>query len=400
MQPVESIDLLFQSLKCCVLLPTYNNAQTLKAVIENVLEYTQSVIVVNDGSTDNTSEILAAFPQVKNVSYSKNQGKGWAMRKGFEYALSLGFEYAITMDTDGQHFAKDLPVFIEELKHKKNAIIIGSRNLNQNNVPGKSSFGNKFSNFWFKLETGIDMPDTQSGYRLYPIKALNKISFFTKKYEFEIEVLVRGAWAGIEICHVPIAVYYPPKEERITHFRPFKDFSRISVLNTFLVAATFLCIKPRDLFRTIQKKNFVQILNDYILIPDESAAKKAAAVALGMFMGIAPFWGFQMLLVVLVAAIFKLNKAVALIVSNISIPPMIPFILFMSYKCGRIWFGENAVTINFDKNISLAIIHQHFVQYAVGALTLATGAALLAGLFTFIFVKLVKKNEKPINHTL
>ena len=400
MQPVESIDLLFQSLKCCVLLPTYNNAQTLKAVIENVLEYTQSVIVVNDGSTDNTSEILAAFPQVKNVSYSKNQGKGWAMRKGFEYALSLGFEYAITMDTDGQHFAKDLPVFIEELKHKKNAIIIGSRNLNQNNVPGKSSFGNKFSNFWFKLETGIDMPDTQSGYRLYPIKALNKISFFTKKYEFEIEVLVRGAWAGIEICHVPIAVYYPPKEERITHFRPFKDFSRISVLNTFLVAATFLCIKPRDLFRTIQKKNFVQILNDYILIPDESAAKKAAAVALGMFMGIAPFWGFQMLLVVLVAAIFKLNKAVALIVSNISIPPMIPFILFMSYKCGQIWFGENAVTINFDKNISLAIIHQHFVQYAVGALTLATGAALLAGLFTFIFVKLVKKNEKPINHTL
>jgi hypothetical protein len=134
------------------------------------------------------------------------------------------------------------------------AIIIGARNMDQASVPGKSSFGNKFSNFWFWVETGIRRNDTQSGYRLYPVKSLNGMQFFTKKYEFEIEVIVRAAWNGIEVLEVPVKVFYPEKEKRISHFRPFRDFSRISVLNTVLVTLAFLYIKPRDLFRSIKKK--------------------------------------------------------------------------------------------------------------------------------------------------
>jgi len=184
----------------------------------------------------------------------KNKGKGYALRQGFKRAIELGYSYAITIDSDGQHFAADLPAFLGKLEEHPCAIMIGARNMEQSSVPGKSSFGNKFSNFWFWVETGKKMPDTQSGYRLYPIKALQHISFFTRKYEFEIEVLVRAAWAGIDVISVPVKVYYPAKEERISHFRPFKDFSRISVLNTVLVLITFLYIKPRDLFRSIKKK--------------------------------------------------------------------------------------------------------------------------------------------------
>jgi glycosyltransferase involved in cell wall biosynthesis len=244
----------FDNKKVCVLIPTYNNGQTLSHVIESVLRFTNNVIVVNDGSTDATEQILQRFPSVAKVSYVKNQGKGYALRQGFSKAIELGFDYAISIDSDGQHYADDLPSFIDALRDHPGAIIIGARNMEQSSVPGKSSFGNKFSNFWFRVETGLKMPDTQSGYRLYPVRLLQDISFVTRKYEFEIEVLVRAAWRGIDIKQIPVRVFYPEKDKRVTHFRPFKDFSRISVLNTVLVTIAFLYIKPRDLFRSIKKK--------------------------------------------------------------------------------------------------------------------------------------------------
>ncbi len=249
-----SIQERFRQHKTCVLIPTYNNEKTLKSVLDEVLKYTNDVLVVNDGATDATSEILKAYPQIQLVSYAKNVGKGWALRQGFKKALSLGYDNAITIDSDGQHFADDLYKFIDQLEATPDAIIIGARNLNQSAVPGKSSFGNKFSNFWFKVETGLVMPDTQSGYRLYPIRAMEKLKFITVKFEFEIEVLVRSVWSGIAVTSVPVKVFYAEKGVRVSHFRPFKDFSRISVLNTVLVTIAFLYIKPRDFFRSIKKK--------------------------------------------------------------------------------------------------------------------------------------------------
>lgn len=171
---------LFREKKCCVIIPTYNNHQTIEKVIGDVLEYTDQLIVVNDGSTDNTQEIISKIEHIDIVSYPKNKGKGYALRQGFKFAWDKGYEYAITIDSDGQHFASDLPVFINAIDENPNAIIIGNRNMEQEGIPGKSSFGNRFSNFWFKFETGIKMPDTQSGYRLYPLKPLSKMRFFTR----------------------------------------------------------------------------------------------------------------------------------------------------------------------------------------------------------------------------
>ncbi|MBT1685721.1 glycosyltransferase family 2 protein [Dawidia soli] len=250
-----TMDAAFEQHKACVLIPTYNNLVPLAHVLHDVLQYTRHVIVVNDGAVDGTREMLARqYPQVALVDYAQNRGKGYALRQGFARAVALGYTYAITIDSDGQHYADDLPVFLKKLETSPNAIIIGARNMDQASVPGKSSFGNKFSNFWYKVETGLSMRDTQSGYRVYPVKALQNFTFVTRKYEFEIEVLVRAAWAGIEVTEVPVKVFYPEKEKRISHFRPFRDFSRISVLNTVLVTITFLYIKPRDLFRGLKKK--------------------------------------------------------------------------------------------------------------------------------------------------
>lgn len=384
----------FEQHHVCVIIPTYNNDASLAGVIAGVAAYTSHIIVVNDGSTDSTKTIIESFPFVQSISYTPNTGKGWALRKAFAYANEKGYDYAITLDSDGQHFAKDLPAFIEKLAVEKNAIIIGARNMNHDSVPGGSSFGKRFSNFWFWVETGTRSPDTQSGYRLYPLKPIEKMRFFTRKYEFETEMLVRAAWKGVNVVSVPVSVYYAPKEERVSHFRPYKDFFRISVLNTILVLIALLYIRPRNFLRSIfVKKNFKQLLNDHLFNTHHSAGLKAFSVAFGVFMGIVPIWGFQLITAIFLAILFKLNKPLVIIAANISIPPMIPVIVFASYKTGAFWMGQNALPIVFNRSITLDSIKNNLQQYIYGSITLAILAGIFLGLLTFILLKLFTRKS-------
>ena len=382
----------FKESGACVLIPTYNNSGTLAAVITDIKKYTDDVIVVNDGSTDNTAELLQNFPLLQIITQPVNKGKGVALRTGFDYAFSKGYKYAIAIDSDGQHFAKDLYRFLDKLEECPNAIIIGARNMNQAAVPGKSSFGNRFSNFWFKLETGIAMPDTQSGYRLYPLTPLQKIIFVTRLFEFEIEVLVRAAWKGVNIVSVPVTVYYAPAELRVSHFRPLKDFTRISILNTVLVLVTVLYIVPRNFLRGIfDKEKRRQFLNQHVLNPQHSDELKAVSVAFGVFMGIIPLWGFQLAIAIFLSIILKLNKGLVILAANISVPPMIPLIIFLSYKMGAWWMGEHATQLLFSKNISLHNIKMNLQQYIYGSITLAITAGLALGLVSWLLLKIFKR---------
>ena len=390
-----SISQAFSDLKVCVIIPTYNNAGTIAGVISSVQQYTANIIVVNDGSTDATKHLIAGITEINTVNYEPNRGKGWALRTGFKKAIELGYQYAITIDSDGQHFAKDLPVFIKKLQEDGPALIMGARNMSTaENVPGKSSFGNKFSNFWYKVETGINLPDTQTGYRLYPLEPISKMKFFTRKYEFEIEVIVRLAWAGVKVVSVPITVYYPPAEERVSHFRPFKDFSRISVVSTVLVTICFFYIWPRNFLRFFfRNKNWKKDLKDILLRPGESDITKANSAAFGGFMGVFPIWGFQLLAGIPLAHFMRLNKTLFIIAANISFPPMIPVIVFLSYKLGKPWMGDRAVDITFGKQLTLDKIWLNIEQYIYGALSLSVITAILFWLITFGFIKLFTKNR-------
>ena len=383
----------FKRYQLCVIIPTYNNDTTLAKVIEDVALYTNDIIVVNDGSTDKTKSIIESYDFVQLITYEKNVGKGWALRKAFEYACKQGYQFAITIDSDGQHFANDLPAFIEKLQDEKNAIIIGARNMNQSTIPTGSSFGNKFSNFWFWVDTGLKSPDTQSGYRLYPLKQLQSMSFFSYKYEFEIEVLVRLAWKGVKVKSIPVKVYYAKKEERISHFRPYKDFFRISVLNTILVLITFFYIKPRNFLRYLFiKENLKQLLRDQFYNPDHSSKLKALSIAFGVFMGLIPIWGFQLAAAIFLSILFRLNKGLVIIAANISIPPMVPLIIFGSYKVGAFWMGDKAMQFDFDNAITLNSIGKNLEQYIYGSLTLAIIAGVIFGLLSFTLLKLITKN--------
>ena len=240
----------------CVIVPTYNNEKTIVDVLRRIQAYTRNIIVVNDGSTPETMAVLTSafdapeLPEI--VDYTPNKGKGYALMQGFRRALELGYRYAVTIDSDGQHFPEDIPVLMDCFLQHKGSLIVGSRNLTADNMPSKNTFANKFSNFWFRLQTGIPLEDTQSGYRLYPLEAINLRWPITPRYEAELELLVFSAWRGVPVISVPVRVYYPPEGERVSHFRPFWDFFRISVLNSVLTFGALFYYLPVRILRKLK----------------------------------------------------------------------------------------------------------------------------------------------------
>lgn len=373
----------------CVVLPTYNNAKTLKGVLQRILEVVGTeitVIVVNDGCTDNSPEILAAFgDKIVLLNNEKNSGKGFSLRCGLRKAIELGFDNALTIDSDGQHYPEDIPLLVEKAVEHPGSVIMGSRNMSQDGVPGKSSFGNKFSNFWFTLETWISLPDTQTGFRIYPLKPMKRMRFFTRKFEFEIEVIVRLAWKRVPFHPVAIRVKYDP-EERVSHFRPGRDFFRISVLNSVLVLGALLFYYPRRFF----SRNTLKLIKEETIKHQESNLRKALSLGFGVFMGIIPIWGFQLLIGIPLAVFLRLNKVLFIAAANISIPPMIPFILY-----GSVLTGQVILTGHVDHSellsLSLESVKNNFYQYVIGACVLATIAGIVAFLISFILLKIFRK---------
>ena len=238
-----------------VVIATYDNAGTIANVVRRVEAITRDIIVVDDGCTDNTLDLLQQLdvpPHI--VTYKPNRGKGHALVQGFKKAMQLGWDYVITLDSDGQHFPEDLPQLVAAWTQHKDALIVGERGTGHLNMPRGNTMANKFSNFWFTVQTGIQLNDTQTGFRLYPLKRLRWLGITTSRYEAELEMLVFAAWHGIEIVPVKVRVYYPPQGERVTHFRPWADFGRISLLNVALCFGAVVYGWPMRLYRKIKNR--------------------------------------------------------------------------------------------------------------------------------------------------
>lgn len=383
-------------LNIVIVVPTYNNAKTIGGVLADIKQYANHIIVVNDGSTDDTAQILSEIEGIEIIAHQHNCGKGTALKNGLCKAKEEGYRYAITIDSDGQHFASDIPTFVEEIERTPDNLLVGARNIQADNMPGKNTFANKFSNFWFKLETGVKLPDTQSGYRLYPLQLMNVQKwYYTAKYEFELEALVFASWAGVEVRNIPINVYYPPEGERVSHFRPWRDFTRISILNTILVLIALLWIYPRNFCRKLTKENIKLFINNNITHSPDSNLRITAAVMLGIFMGIIPVWGYQMLIAFAIAHMLKLNKVITLVASNISIPPMIPFLIYGSYFTGcKILQVPVELSLS---NITLESVKNSLIPYVVGSVIFAALCSVAVGVVVFGLLALFRR-KKALTH--
>lgn len=192
---------------------------------------------------------------------------------------AVKFEYAITIDSDGQHYADDIPLFVKAIIENPQSLIVGERDLSNVDINGKSSFANKFSNFWFALQTGRRLLDTQTGYRAYPLNKLYGLSILTGRYEAELELLVFASWNGVNIKSIPIKVYYPPQAERVSHFKPALDFTRISILNTILCVAAIVYGIPARIINSISQKRIFNF--EFKPFTRKNGEQKEAATTLG-----------------------------------------------------------------------------------------------------------------------
>jgi uncharacterized protein (DUF2062 family) len=183
----------------------------------------------------------------------------------------------------------------------------------------------------------------------------------------------------------------------VSHFRPFKDFTRISILNTWLVFLTGIYYFPRRLIRNIKKKGLKRFFVEDLLGSNDSPKKKALSIALGTFIGLSPFWGFQTLLVITLAVFLKLNKTIAFAFSNISLPPFIPFIIYASLELGQWVLGEK-ISYSIEEMMDNFEAIEHLKTYLVGSFTLAIIGAIVFGFIGYVFFSFFNKRNKALKN--
>ncbi len=314
-------------LQVLIVIPLYNHADTVRRVAEDSLALGHEVLVVDDGSSDGGAETLAGLP-LHLLTHAVNRGKGAAIMTAAAEAARLGFSHIITIDADGQHAAGDIAHFLPPLQQEPMAIVVGTRDFTAANVPGSSKFGRNFSNFWLRLQTSQILGDTQSGFRAYPVAVLLGLPLSQTRYAFEVEVLVRAAWAGVPLRAVDISVYYPPAAERVSHFRGFMDNFRLTLLNTHLTLRSILPWPHRKLV-VEPKGTTVSIFHPWrsmreLLTENSTPGQLAAAAAVGVFLGALPIIALHTVAILFAAGYLRLNKVVAIAASQLTMPPVVP----------------------------------------------------------------------------
>lgn len=367
---------------CAVLIPVYNNENSVGTVIDQVKSQIDRIIVVNDGSTDRTGEILASRTDIELISYEINQGKGAALRTGFEYAFAQGVTHVLTIDADCQHNTDEIPLFIEAMNRDPESIWIGARTVyGSGKAPFKSRLGRWFGNIWIRLFTGFDLHDTQSGFRLYPLAHLAPLEFKTNRYDYEQEVLLEAAWAGVSLKEFGIQQIYQSKEERVSHFRPFVDFMRIAKVH---VRAMSRHLNPFSSLK-IEGKSFGEKLKNLViqeLTSHTTPLKASIAFATGVFFGLLPIPGFQVVSLMFVATKFNLNRPIAFLGVNVSAPPFLPFIIFGTVKLGSLFIPDMIDMNNLGED-TIKKGGAGFLAFVIGSLIIAPIIAVVAFLLSY-----------------
>jgi uncharacterized protein (DUF2062 family) len=368
--------------KPCIIIPCYNHVATVAAVAQDAQAHCP-VIVVDDGST----LPLPALPGCVVVRLERNQGKAAALRAGFRRATALGFTHAITMDADGQHFASDLPQFLAAAAAQPDALLAGVRDFFAAGCPTHRRRSNAISTFWYRVETGVRLGDTQCGFRGYPLALTQRLKIHSNRYAYELEFLVRAAWVGTAIVPVAVRCSYAPDQLRQSHFRPLKDLAHITLMNIGLVLQSW-CV-PQSLRRVWsrgERKGFRHAVREFFADHAESPERLAAAVGVGLFFGIAPIWGYQLVAALAVAHFLSLNKVITALASNISIPPMMPLILSTALALGHWLFTGQWLDFS-PGQMTRARALEYLWHWAVGSVALGMTVATCGTALTYVVAR-------------
>lgn len=371
--------------------PVYNNKETVRSIVEGCRSILENVVVIDDGSTDADVKSLLAGIDIAVLRHDKNSGKGKAILTAARYIEEQGGDYMITIDADGQHNPADIKKFVALIEDKYLGIIIGSRNFDTENVPGKSRFGRRFANFWLHIETGVHIDDCQSGFRAYPVTYLNQLKFSGSHYDFEAEVLAKAAWAGLQLRTVDVEVIYPKPEHRVSSFRPFLDNLRISHIHAMLIGRRLLPWGHRRLVE--QKKIDFKMLRHpgkllkMLLTENATPGGLAMAAAVGAFFAILPLLFMHTFVIIYVSTRLNLNKVISVNVQHFFMPPFVPAICIEVgyYLRHEKWLTELSLETVF------AQFSDRLFEWFLGSLIIAPVGAVLTGSIIFFITALIKK---------
>lgn len=262
--------------KSIVVIPAYNEAATIRDLVERALRIVADVVVVDDGSTDSTAQQLEGLPVVV-LQNERNLGKAASLWKGFEHALAHGAQFVVTLDGDGQHQPEDMPRLLNMAERLPQSIVIGARLHDKKNFPARRYYANQFARFWISWAAGYPIADTQSGFRVYPAAMFAKLhrrDVTWNGFVFESEVLIAAGVHGVQSIAVAIPGIYP-KQARPSHFRPVLDIARI----VLMVAGRLFRrgMHPLGLWRSLKLPMAIEIGQDLASLSGSGLADPGAS---------------------------------------------------------------------------------------------------------------------------
>lgn len=236
-----------------ILIPAYNEAGTIRDVVERSLRYSGKLIVIDDGSSDGTTELLTSLP-VTVLRHARNQGKAASLWDGFRLAMDMDVDGVITLDGDGQHVPEEIPALMAAARQHPGHLIVGSRLWNREAFPPARYRANRIANFWIAWAAGQPLEDSQSGFRVYPTALLRQLlarGRHASGFVFESEVIIDAARLGHPCLPVRISAIYH-RGARPSHFHPLRDIARIVLMVARKLIACRLC--PSGLARSLRRQ--------------------------------------------------------------------------------------------------------------------------------------------------
>jgi uncharacterized protein (DUF2062 family) len=380
-----------------IVAPTYNNAAALRAVAEGAARFALPVIVVNDGSTDATGEILQTLRSeltvVQVATHGRNLGKAAALQTGFSLAQDAGCTHVVTIDTDGQLDPEEIPRLLEASRHSPDALVIGVRDERAADYPAASRTGRRISNLLVRLESGARVADSQCGFRVYPLELVARLHCRAGRYGFETEVLTRAAWASCALIEVPVTCRYAPAGARVSHFRPWIDSLRAVAMHARLMLRALVPLphttgsaqpRPhgsRGLHRLLDWLNPARLWRD-VRQQRLGAQETATGIAVGVFIGNMPIYGLQTLASLYAARRLHLHPLPVVAGSQVSTPPLGPVLIAIAIGVGHwllhgTWFALPRWHATWRQWAQL--IGHLFLEWSVGSVLV--GVVLAAAAF-------------------
>lgn len=335
-----------------VIAPSFNNASTLADVLVRLESAQLPVIVVNDGSTDTTAQLLRHWQcgdaRRQVVTHDRNRGKAAALRSAFDVAIRQGYTHGVTIDTDGQLAPEDIPSLLDRARRSQDALVIGVRDESAADYPARSRIGRQVSNLFVWMESGTCVDDSQCGLRVYPLQLVSLLPCRAGHFGFETEIITRAAWAGVPILGETVSCRYLPPGQRVSHFKPWLDSLRAVCMHGRMVAGALRPFQSRlgsSREHGVSRRSvwhrlihWVNPVTAWRQVRDDTASRTrfAAGFAAGVFIATLPLYGVQTLLSVFLARRLRLHPLSVIAGSNIALPPIGPLLIVGAISIGHL----------------------------------------------------------------